>query len=133
MNYQIRPVLLYLVVLLPLLWSVTSKAEVILCECKDYCEGEKRVIGLEEGKSSVTYTSQEDPAKSPICARDRDSGDKTFRNECHMNCYNRCSHYRLSKIAVKEEEKGGEKGTSKKPIVQLYRSNYYKLRDGSCE
>ncbi|KZC11533.1 hypothetical protein WN55_02815 [Dufourea novaeangliae] len=96
------------------------------CNC-EYCnkETENDAEGENEGATTpALYNEDSDgDGNRTICARDRDFNDRTFPSICHMLCYNRCLILRLSTF---------EENNTKKHIVNAYRNNYYKLRNGEC-
>lgn len=83
------------------------------CNC-DNCDGSE-VVGIEDNDSEIDdgtiieknmYTEDFDgDGNRTICARDRDSDDRTFSSICHMLCYNKCTRYRIWIYKVKKEKK----------------------------
>ncbi|CAK9816432.1 hypothetical protein ANTQUA_LOCUS8945 [Anthophora quadrimaculata] len=89
------------------------------CNC-DYCNDE--IKNVKEDDKMHKEDSDGD-GNNVICARDREFNDRTFPSVCHMFCYNRCLILRLSTVTV---------NNTKRYIVNAFRNNYYKLRDGEC-
>ncbi|XP_076163899.1 uncharacterized protein LOC143144902 [Ptiloglossa arizonensis] len=94
----------------------------VTCDCEN-CN-EKTEKDEEENTTPALYKEDSDgDGNRTICARDRDFNDQTFPSVCHMLCYNRCLILKRSAVKI---------NNTKKYVVNAFRNNYYKLRDGKC-
>lgn len=76
------------------------------CNCDDHCPTSK-VIGLDKSEKSTAQVFDEDEDEDgelTICARSRDSDDRTFPSTCHMMCFNGCTKFRVYKVTHADNE-----------------------------
>ncbi|OXU30788.1 hypothetical protein TSAR_009685 [Trichomalopsis sarcophagae] len=76
------------------------------CNCDDNCPTSK-VIGLDKSEKTTAQVFDEDEDEDgelTICARSRDSDDRTFPTICHMMCFNGCTKFRVYKTMHDNKE-----------------------------